>query len=284
MKFAIILFALSILSPVVHALEDKAIDVTRINKKDDMGTTPLILAIKAGSYSAVERLLKNGADPNLISDGDGCTPLIHAVMSNMDVHDMAATVKLLIKSGAKVNGTVQMPKMPLGDALSVGTTALFVCPALEITYCLLQNGADIHHKDSNGMDALATAIAYGDFPKAEQLIEAGANAKQRDELGRTFLMQLNSVAIESGLEEAEKFIILLKAQGLDINDVDNKGQSALHIICSVYHCDHLTPLAGLLIKHGAKVDIKDKQGKTAYDIVKANKNAKTLPALLLKQQ
>ncbi len=284
MKYTLILLTFSLLSPALYGSDGKLANITTINKQDDNGMTPLIAAIKSGSYSAVERLLKEGADPNLAADSDGCTPLIHAVMSDMDVHDMVATVRLLLKSGAKVNGTVQMPKMPTGGALSVGSTALFVSPALEVTYCLLQNGADIHHKDSTGMDALATAIAYGDLPKTEQLIESGADAKQRDELGRTFLMNLAPLTMDASLEDIEKFILLLKAQGLDINDVDNKGQSALHIICSVYHCDHLAPLAGLLIKHGAKVDIKDKQGKTAYDIVKANKNAKTLPTLLLKQQ
>jgi cytohesin len=78
---------------VCRELLDKGADV---NVTDEEGCTPLIWAVLAGSVEAVELFLARGADPNC-KNSDGETPMhITALTGNLEI------AKLLIDAGADV--------------------------------------------------------------------------------------------------------------------------------------------------------------------------------------
>jgi ankyrin repeat protein len=85
------------------------------------------------SYDALaERLLNDGADPNVFDSGN--TPLMHAVSLNNQ-----RVIALLIQKGADINaramnGSAEQPAAPLQVAVANG-------PA-EMVYFLLELGAD----------------------------------------------------------------------------------------------------------------------------------------------
>ncbi|MDD9900692.1 MAG: ankyrin repeat domain-containing protein [Alphaproteobacteria bacterium] len=106
--------------------------------------TPLLYALRSGYAYSSRRLLKNGANVNVVSDG-GTTPLMSALCS-MD----AGMVNLLIKNSANMDAQDEH-----------GDTALIIAAQLENTYfleTLLKNGAHINTKNKDGKTALDYAL------------------------------------------------------------------------------------------------------------------------------
>lgn len=102
----------------------------------------------------------------------------------------------------------------------------------------------------------------------------GFNMSERDGRGRTPLSQA-AVARNYPLVE-----MLLQFPGVDVNSVDNAGQTALHLACLKVDKVGETELdlesapdivQFLLEMPGLRIDIKDSEGKTAYDIARGNK-------------
>ncbi|KAG5897835.1 hypothetical protein JTB14_011835 [Gonioctena quinquepunctata] len=119
-----------------------------VNAVDSSGQTSLTKAIRRGSLNVSKQLLENGANPShVVTKGTKrTTPLIFACLSqNTDC------LSLLIEHGAKVN-------FPGPHSL-----ALFTC--IKNGFCegvsiLLDAGADIEARNTNGKNALQSAIGH----------------------------------------------------------------------------------------------------------------------------
>lgn len=142
--------------PLVEILLNAKADVNLQNK---FGETALLCAINAWGdgkekekrLPIVERLLAAGANPNIPVSG-GSTALMESVSAG---YTSAPIVKALIKAGAHIN--YQSPNngnTPLLEALSD--------PRLEIIKILIEEGADVRLKNSDGQDALAIARSLSD--------------------------------------------------------------------------------------------------------------------------
>jgi ankyrin repeat protein len=114
-----------------------------LNKENDQGYTPLMLAAYQGNVDAATYLVDHGADLN--GESKYGTPIMAAaIKGNTDI------VKLLLSQGADLNKTD-----------SNGTTALLYSSIFslnEIADLLLKGGADPKLKDNKGNTALDYAI------------------------------------------------------------------------------------------------------------------------------
>jgi ankyrin repeat protein len=158
-------------------------------------------------------------------------------------------VQRLLAKGANVNAQLkqQQPyrtKLDRGDdtMLTTGTTPfLRAAKAGDVAAMklLLEKGADAKLTNRNGVNPLMAA--------------AGLGTKEEDTTGRR---KTQSDAIEA--------IKLCLTAGVDINAVDSRGQSALHG-AAFWGFDDVVQF---LVDRGAKLDVKDRQGKTPLDAAK----------------
>lgn len=229
-----------------------------INAVDQDGITPLLSAMINGHYDVANVLIEKGANPD-IADRTGRTPLYSAV----DDHTMPASnrpspkeidnevssldvVKALITKGANINAQLkqQQPyrtKLDRGDdtMLTTGTTPLLRAAKagdIEVMKILLAKGADPKLTTRNGINPLMAA--------------AGLGTKEEDTTGRR----------KTQAEAVEAIKLCLDA-GVDVNAVDSRGQTALHGAAFQGFDD----VVQFLVAHGAKLDVKDRQGKTPLD-------------------
>ena len=229
-----------------------------INAVDQDGITAMLAAIINGHYDVAAVLAQRGADPN-IADRTGRTALYSAV----DFHTMPASnrpspkeidnelssldlIQRLLAKNANVNAQLkqQQPyrtKLDRGDdtMLTTGTTPLIRAAKagdLAAMKLLLEKNADAKLTTRNGINPLMAA--------------AGLGTKEEDTTGRR---KTQAEAIEA--------IKLCLAAGVDINAVDSRGQTAVHG-AAFWGLDDVVQF---LADSGAKLDVKDKQGKTPLD-------------------
>jgi ankyrin len=198
------------------------------------------LTVKPSGHEAVALfLLENGADVTK-ADTIGATPLHAAVQTNKP-----ALVKALLAHGADPNARLTKAPPPLrGDFQAytqyVGATPLWYAanaryPDLEILRALIAAGADTRVVVQDGTTALMAAVGM-----------AQNDARRADEA------------------EALEVVKVLVANGANVNAVNRTGQAALHGAARAGE----NTIVRFLAEHGAALDIKDRQGRTALDIAR----------------
>jgi ankyrin repeat protein len=195
-------------------------------------------AIHSGDSVTIQKLLKSGADPDS-RDSDGRPALFVASYTGEteEGYHPFKSVQLLIQYGADVNARDKTTgETPLMNA--AGTDSL------DAVKLLLQHDASINARDDDGNTALMTACRsegderpYAAVNAADYLIDRGVNVNAVDINGDTALMQM---AWNGGYPVDGEYV-----------------QSAIKI-------------ARVLLGHGASLNIKDKTGKTALDLARAN--------------
>ena len=208
------------------------------------------IAIINAHYDEAALLIEKGASLD-IGDAAGMTPLYAAVdmqhqepMVNRPLPKPSGrlvpldVVKILLDRGANPNATLKTPLLMRqhngGDgSLGEGATPLMRASKVSdttIIRLLLDKGADPNLRLRNQTTALMIAAS-----------RAGRNPGP-----------------EQNTMDA---ITLLLAKGADVNAVNDNGESALHI--AVGRGDSLVRF---LVEKGAKLDLKDKAGRTALDV------------------
>ncbi|PCI75602.1 MAG: hypothetical protein COB20_12450 [SAR86 cluster bacterium] len=141
------------------------------------GESLLMTAARTGESQTIEMLLSHGADPNWKESTRGQTALMWAAANNN-----TATIQLLAEHGANVHTKTDNP--------SRGATRTFVAAPptefsalmfavrggnMEAVRALVDAGADIDDKVSDGQSALVVAAANANWELAAYLIDQGAD-------------------------------------------------------------------------------------------------------------
>lgn len=114
----------------------------------------------------------------------------------------------------------------------------------------------------------------------KMLLENGADIHARDMYGNTVLHALKF----SGGYYGEKVIEYILEKGVDIDGVNNLNRTALMNVVERYteSNDYVRDQVELLLKRGARTDIRDHKGKTVLDIVReAKKRSYKLEGMIL---
>ena len=251
--------------------------------------TALMYAARQGSLAAARELVNAGATLNLI-DPDGTTALIVAIINGH--YDVAA---MLAEKGADVNlaDTAGMAALyaavdmnTLGEVYGrPGRKSTSEVSALELMKVLLAHGADpnaqlrsntlqrAHTPGEPLLGALTTplmrAAKTGDFAAIQLLLDHGADPAltQRNRttplmfaagLGRGTGVFTKDIGTERDMLHGVK---LLVERGVDVNAFNDNGQTAMHFAAQVSD-----DIVRYLAAHGARLDPRDKQGRTPIDL------------------
>uniref|UniRef100_A0ABD2WSC3 Uncharacterized protein n=1 Tax=Trichogramma kaykai TaxID=54128 RepID=A0ABD2WSC3_9HYME len=161
----------------------------QVNAQDNLGRTPLHLALYWGQKKVVELLLKNGADPNM-PDEEGLTAL-HVICQNYfyynyDLAKLFFSVNDEIQQTVQVDARDYLGRTPLHLALSRNCR--------ELSRLLLSRGADPNAINAEGLTPLRIVckkLRDRSYEWMEVLFNHDNHQRVRidalDELGRTTL-------------------------------------------------------------------------------------------------
>jgi uncharacterized protein len=216
------------------------------------GETPLMIAARSGNPRLVRLLLDHGAKIDAVEARKGQDALMGAAAAGH-----AEAVDVLVKAGAKANGTSKAGFSPLIFAAQNGD--------VRTVEGLLAAGADAEYAAPPGMTALLVAMGSRKLKVAELLMaRGGANVTARDRDGNTLL---HSAAQLGDLDMAKALI----TKGADVNAKTEKpqggrggnrgpsgGQTPLMLAARANHVD----VMHALIAAGADPKLKAQDGTT----------------------
>jgi len=251
-------------TPLMYAARQGSLETARclvaggasLNLTDPDGSTALVLAIVNGHYDTAALLTERGADPNIAD-----TAAMAALYATVDMNTLGEVyghparptsskvtaielMRVLLEHGANPNARLKSPTLqrahtPGEPALGEGTTPLMRAakngdaPTIRL---LLEHGADVNARQKNGTTALMFAAGLG--------FGTGTFA--------------NDYATEGELLESVK---VLMAAGADVNAANVAGETPLH-----FGAHASDDIVRFLVDHGAKLDVKDKQGRTPVEM------------------
>jgi len=251
------------------------------------GMTPLLFAARDGSVHAAEVLV--GARANLNTpDPNGMTPLLMAITNNQ-----LPVAQLLVDKGADVKAADWYGRTALWAAVEIRNLDLRSSAtengvdrdaALRLIGTIIDKGADVNARvkefppqrrhmlplgslewvDMTGQTAFIRAAQSADVPLMRLLLSKGADPQITTFNGTTALMVAAGVNwvvgqtyIESPGRPLEAVQLCLEVGG-DVNAVNEMGLAAIHGAANRGSDD----IIELLAKRGARLDQRDKEGRT----------------------
>ncbi len=267
-------------------LKTLSIPASVLNKQDKFGYAPLLIACATDKAEIAALLIDKGAQVNQASH-DGKTALMFAAD-----HGRLALVKKLLARGARINaqdkmgytalfyaaerGHMQVLEWLLSKGANPrlkaqhGRTLLMVlagnrAATRDIVALVHRKGVDINAYDSeNRLTALsANTMFKGSLEVFRYLLANKADVNWKDGFGRTPLLY----ALLG--REYDKAVALIN-KGAKVKGVRYDGLTALMLVAAQGNRE----IAELLISKGADPAARDKKGRTALDIAKANRHRK----------
>lgn len=252
------------------------------------GLTPLLYAARDGHVASARLLLDAGADIDKV-EANGITPLLMAITNNQ-----MAVAHLLIERKAGIDKQDWYGRTPLWAAVETrnmdGTTpqnAIDRGPVLELIETLLAQGANPNARtkevvpvrrfrtglgslawvDFTGQTPFLLAALSGDVTVMRLLLKYKADPNIATFSGTTPLMAaagVNWVFFQTYDEGPEKLLEAVKLcvqLGADVNARNSMGLQAVHGAANRGSDDIIKYLVG----KGARLDVPDNEGRTAYN-------------------
>jgi ankyrin repeat protein len=288
----------------VDALSALTETTDRFEARNELGLTPLQVAVQQGHLAAAALLVSRNADVNA-RDPEGDT-LLHWVIPHLfgySIRDRPPTNWLARVQPARRREAYLR-------ALAVGEYQQAPGAILEATVFLLASGIDARATNRAGLTPVQIAadektplfddrapvlklltLAGGKIDQADadgntplhlagrdlivdrmaSLIASGADLDATNRQGRTPLhvyCETISSWDESGSNDNQPFQLLVKSKP-NVNAQDNDGLTPLHILAGSAS-SFRSRAARLLLDAGAKPNLRDKLGRTALHVVAAN--------------
>jgi len=251
------------------------------------GMTALSFAAREGRLEPARLLLDAGADVNA-ADANNISPLVMAITNRH-----TAVASLLLARGANPNAADSWGRTPLWAAVDMRNldvdsrtleNGVERGPVLELIEALIAKGADVNARvkefppqrrfmmplgslawvDFTGQTPFVRAALSADMPLMKLLLSKGADPNIATFNGTTALMAAAGVNWVIGQTYSESPAMYLEAVKLclelggDVNAVNAMGLAAVHGAANRGSDD----IIELLARNGARLDVKDKEGRT----------------------
>ena len=195
------------------------------------GATALHVAVENGNFELGAYLLDAGADPNS-ADPIGYTAL-HAIPSTRRV----------------APGDANPPPDPTGSMTSLEFVRDLATHGANLDASMTATGAINLGIAVLGPTALLAAVQTADVNLIKTLVDLGANPLLRDNSNRTALMLAGArTGTEAEIVQTMQFLL---DSGVDIDAIDNSGETAMH---AAAYRDRPAPIK-LLASRGASIEV-----------------------------
>jgi ankyrin repeat protein len=164
----------------VEAIKRMISKGAKIDELNEHGVPSLLYAAARGHLDVARILIDKGADVNFLVE-EGGTPLMGAARCLKP-----RLIEFLLSKGAQPNKKGDGDFFPLACPFQPNVEA--VDKQIECIRLLVSAGAGINDHTDSGATPLMNAAWYGNTQAAEELLRLGADAKLRDNRGRTAAM------------------------------------------------------------------------------------------------
>jgi uncharacterized protein len=255
------------MTPLHYAARDGRLDIARmlvaagadVERREANGIAPLLMAVLNNQLGVAGLLLDAGADPN-VDDFWGRTPLFAAVeYRNLDMNNRAEDSPT--DNGVDRAAVLEFIERLLDAGADVNARTRDVPPSRRWLYSL----GDVSWVDFTGQTPFLRAALSGDTTTMRLLQGHGADPNLPTSAGTTPLMAaagVNWVVAQTYTESPEALIEAIElclALGADVNAANSMGLTALLGAANRGSND----IIELLVEHGARLDVADREGRTA---------------------
>lgn len=268
------------ISGMVNLLLEFGADVEKTNNQ---GCSPLILAAIKGHYEIVQHLVASGSSLGQTDSQKRCA-LVHAALNGHshvvkyllacdwlphetrnDSTLLNSSKQALVAAAGRGHSSIveellmTMPELDVDTVDYItGENSLTISSSnghTDTVSILLSRGANHEKKNRKGMSALLLAVKEGHWNIVERLIQCGADIEQKDVNGR------NSLMISAEENHVGIMIDLLK-KGADHTIADKDGLTPLSWAC----LRGRLLAAKSLLEHNANIHHQDNHQRTPLDL------------------
>jgi len=251
------------MTPLLYAARDGRIATARvlltagaeIDHADANGITPLLMAITNNHVDMARYLIDQGANVRAV-DWYGRTPLWAAIeLRNMDVDSST------FENGVDRGLALELVKVLLDKGVDVNARTKEVPP---IRRQMLHVTGDLSWVDFTGQTPFLRAALAADLEVMRVLLAHGADPKVTAYAGTTALMAAAGVdwvvdqTSDEGAAARLEAVKMCYDLGLSVNDINSMGITAVMGAANRGSDD----IIEFLVSKGAKLDVKDKEGRT----------------------